>query len=134
MHRFSLMEGAAAASIAAVALSGCAVHEVRSTSCAVYVRYDTLAEAAAEADLIARATVTYENNPLEIQLVDVVKGSLSAGDTVTVSAPSTCDPVSPPQGTKDVVVLLVKHGMEWAPINPDQGLSIFNSSQFDSLR
>lgn len=128
------MASVAIASIATATLVGCAVTDIQSTSCAAYVQYRTLTEAAAESDLIARATVTHENNPLEIKLVEITKGSLSAGESLTVSAPSDCDPVSSPSGAKDLIVLLVKHGAEWAPINPDQGLTIFNRSQFDSLR
>lgn len=135
MRRFSLLSGMVAVVIAAAALSGCAKSEVQSVSCAAYVQYDSLAAAAVDADLLARARITHDENPLEIELVDVIKGSPSVGDVINIVAPSTCDPVSAPEGTKDVMVLLVRHdNKEWAAINPDQGLLAFSSSQFASLR
>jgi len=134
MRNLSIITSVAIASIAAATLVGCTATDSRATSCAAYVQYQTLAEAAKEADLVARASVTHEKNPLEIKLIEVAKGSLTAGESLTVSAPSNCDPVSLPTGSNDLVVILVKHGTEWAPINTDQGLTNFNRSQFDSLR
>lgn len=134
MNRFLFVEGVTAAAILAVTLSGCASPEIQADSCSSYVHYDSLEDAAAEATLVARATVTHAKNPLEIRLVDVVKGGFSSGDSVVVSALSTCDPVEAPQGSQEVVVLLVQRGNAWAPINPDQGLRAFNNAEFSSLR